>query len=90
MVIVVLCRIRGLMAELESVGVFLTMVIPEVWEEKMQVLGGWSQCRLLFAWVVVDCLISVLGLDVFEFEVGILEMRRLMSSDWCWELAFVP
>jgi hypothetical protein len=87
---VVLCPIRGLMAESESVGVFLRMAIPEVWEEKMQVLGGWSQCRLLFAWVVVDCLISVLGLGVFEFEVGIVETRRLMSRGWCWELAFVP
>jgi hypothetical protein len=39
-VIVVLYQIRGLMAESESVGVFLTMAIPEVGEEKMQVLEG--------------------------------------------------
>lgn len=38
----------------------------------------------------MGCLIYVLGLGAFEFEVGIVEMKRLMSKDWCWELAFVP
>lgn len=90
MVIVVLYQIRGLMAESESVGVFLTMAIPEVGEEKMQVLEGWSQCRLQCAWIAVGCLIFVLGLGIFEFEAGIVEMKRLMPKGWCSELAFVP
>ena len=90
MVIVVQSRIPGLMAESESFGLFLMKVTPEVREEKIQVLEGWSQCRLQCAWIVVGCLICVLGLGAFEFEVGIVEMRRPMSKDWRWELAFVP